>query len=301
MATRTPQHVREEQLNLLPGKRFVRWVGCYSNSKSKAEMRCSSGHVWEATVENLVNSKSGCPKCAKNRADESDTRLRVSAIPGVTFLKWVSGYKNRYSVAEVICDKGHVSAAEARNLLRGTGCPACATNKTKSKAEYEMLINASERGRFVTWEEGYSNSRSKAMIECANGHTWCTSVDIFVRGTGCPFCAKYGFDKSKPGAVYALLSECGGHIKIGISNFINDRIKSLRRATPFGFNLVATYNSEDGGEVFDIEAEFHRSFESSGFKDFDGATEWLKFDSLILDKMFCLTDTQIKQNDMRSV
>lgn len=281
----TPQSVREEQLHALPGKRFICWAGAYLNSKSKARMICSSGHTWEATVESLVNSKSGCPKCAKNRANETSTRLRLESIPGLTFLMWDCGYKNRYSLATIRCDKGHLSSVAARNLLRGGGCPICAGNSIKPKETYEHLINSSEKMSFVTWVSGYSNSRSRAEVKCCLGHTWVAAVDNLVRGTGCPTCAKHGFNRSKPGTLYALVSNCGGHIKIGISNVYEHRIKTLRRDTPFPFDVIMTHRCVDGSVVLELEAEFHRSFERSGFKGFDGATEWLKFDPKILELM----------------
>ena len=74
--------------------------------------------------------------------------------------------------------------------------------------------------------------------------------------------------------MYALRSECGGHVKIGITNRDNDRFSELKRNTPFNFSIIEKV-SGDGLHIQEIERYFHGKYERSGFSGFDGATEWL--------------------------
>ncbi|MGI4260836.1 zinc-ribbon domain-containing protein, partial [Klebsiella pneumoniae] len=152
MPARIPQSVREEQLNTLPGKRFVRWAdGWYKNIFSKAVMKCrNDGHEWPASVGDLINAGNGCPKCA---------------------------------------DK-YVYSAQER----------------------EEQLNALAGKRFIQWDGEYRNKDSKAVMRCDTGHEWVASISSLLnRGSGCPACAKHGFNPDSPATLYALRSRCGRH------------------------------------------------------------------------------------------
>lgn len=69
--TTIPAHVREQQINNTTGISFVRWVGRYKNVYSKAVCRCSAGHEWSASVDNLLHKGNGCPSCAKHGYDQT--------------------------------------------------------------------------------------------------------------------------------------------------------------------------------------------------------------------------------------
>lgn len=350
MPARIPQSVREEQLNSLPGKRFVRWAdGEYRNQNSKAVMMCGTGHEWSAAVTSLIDRESGCPKCSVNnvRYSAEDRECHLNSLPGLRFVRWVDEWRGNFSKAVMMCEKGHEWSASVNNLLNhsrgcpkcagrysyspferekqlnvlpglkfvrwlnrnkdsrskatmrcemghewsatvdclinsGTGCPKCAGNYKYSAADRVRQLDALPGKSFVCWVSGYRNKNSKALMRCDNGHEWQAAVDYLVNeGTGCPSCAKSGYDKSKPGTMYAIMNVDGGHIKIGISNNYERRLAELRSATPFEFSTVALVHGA-GHEIRDLEKMFHAEFESSGFIGFDGATEWLKFDTGIL-------------------
>lgn len=345
MPARIPQHVREEQLNALPGKRFVRWVDGYNNQRSKAVMCCDKGHEWPATVTNLIDHGRGCPKCSTNniRYSAEDRVCHLNSLPGLRFVCWVDGWHGNFSKALMRCEKGHEWPSSVNNLLNhrrgcpkcagrysyspfereeqlnalpgmqfvrwssqskatmkcerghewaatvdclvnsGTGCPKCAGNHRYSADDRVRQLEALPGKAFVCWVSNYRDKNSKAVMRCDKGHEWDAAVDCLVNeGTGCPSCAKSGYDPSKPGTLYALRNAEGTHIKIGISNTHKRRLAELRRATPFDFEPIHIHHCDDGGIIRDLEKIFHDSFESSGFTKFDGATEWLKFDPQIL-------------------
>lgn len=296
------QSVREGQLNSLPNIRFVRWVGAYENNVSKATMRCNEGHEWVASVNHLLDQRTGCPGCSKKRAiskitsDESERERQLQTLPNLHFVKWSDGkYLNRRSKADMQCRVcGHTWSTTVDRLVNtGVGCPLCANKRRSDKkkvciSEITAKLSSIRGMRLVNIVQGArKNAQGRATMLCDTClRSWTTSVGTLLNGkSGCPFCAKYGFDRSKPGTLYALRSECGAHIKVGISNVVRRRIRQLQKTTPFSFNLVERFDSDDGGNIARLEKLFHSSFESSMLTGFDGATEWLRYNPSILQMM----------------
>jgi hypothetical protein len=127
---------------------------------------------------------------------------------------------------------------------------------------------------FVGWESACENQFSKVVMECPEHGRWVTSTAYILRGSGCPQCATTGYQSSKSGTLYALLSECGSMIKIGISNIPEARHAQLARKTPFKFAVHRQIHCEDGTTPPMLERMFHNEFPSAGLRGFDGATEW---------------------------
>lgn len=259
-------------------------------------MKCNSGHEWSAAVTHLLNSGSACPKCSyESRAINRRTDIRgltetLSMLPNLSFVGWVDGYRNKSSKVIMRCDSGHTWTTSVSSLIhQNTRCPKCAikTGADGRRADQGFVLDklsALPDMRFVRWDCGrYENIYSKVTMICSAGHEWSTSVVCLIRmKTGCPSCAKSGYDPTKPGTLYALRHVGGAHIKIGISNTYKRRLVELRRGTPFEFEVFHIHHCDDGHIIRELEKMFHSHFESSGFTKFDGATEWLKFNPDIL-------------------
>lgn len=136
---------------------------------------------------------------------------------------------------------------------------------------------------FVRWDGIYKNHHSKAICRCdIDGHEWSASVsNLLSHGTGCPSCAEYGFNPARQGYLYALRSDCGSMVKIGISNTYKTRLENLKRKTPFGWECIEVIKGS-GIAVAEAEKELHAVTERAIFiNQFDGFTEWRKWDSKI--------------------
>ena len=280
MPARIPEEVRIKQVNAIPNIEFLRWADGYKNSKSKANVRCKvDGFVWSAMVGNIIYNCSGCPQCANQRRWTAKERVdQINCLKGVKFIGWIDGYDGVKSKAKVRCsvDNYEWSAAVTDLVNGGYGCPQCSGVRRWTADERIEQINSLENIEFVSWVDGYENNHSKANVKCSvDNFEWRAAVnDIVNRGSGCPRCAKYGYDPSKTGTLYALRSECGRHVKVGISNNPKRRRKDLERETPFKFNLVEQV-SGDGVKISELEKYFHNKYESAGFSGFSGCTEWL--------------------------
>lgn len=304
MTARIPQDVREQQINALDGLRFVRWVSSYSGSNTKTEILCDCGHSWVASPAKLLLAGTRCPECAKRkmserfRADGNDVSSRISGLPNITFLRWVDadGYRNMHSKCLVLCDKGHEWGAEVGSLLlTGRGCNKCARARISaaSRANPSDVVSQIEsfgKLRFVRWLGGeYRSNHSRAVVQCVKcGREWDAYVNNLQKGRACATCSENGYRPGRPGTLYALRSECGRYLKVGITNSFKTRISQLRRATPFAFDVVESLRHEDGSVIRGYEKMFHGVFRPAGITGFDGCTEWLEFDQGILDIMRAL-------------
>ena len=260
---------------------FVRWVAvCEYGSHKKCVVRCKVGNfVWSARANELVNGGKGCPHCSGKIRWTAEERIwQINKMGNIRFISWTDGYKNASSKANVMClVDNHSWSAEVGNIVnKGSGCPQCAGNRRLSAEERIKQINDIDNIEFVSWVDEYKCNKSKANVRCkVDGFVWSTAINGLLNiGSGCPRCAKTGFDQTKDGSLYALRSECGKYVKVGISNKPSQRHRQLERSTPFKFNLVEQI-SGDGAKIAELEKHFHEKYERAGFKGFDGATEWL--------------------------
>ena len=286
------EEVRIQQINALPNIEFVSWVDCYKGSYSKANVRClMDNYEWVATVNSLANSGSGCPQCSRVRRWTAEERIeQINSLKNIEFVSWVDWYKGKDSKANVRCKIDDFEwAAGVNNIInKGSGCHHCAGKRKWTTEERISQINNIENIEFISWVDKYKgkNSKAKANVRCLkDGFEWGASVDSLVNhGSGCPSCAKYGYDQSKAGCLYALRSECGKYVKIGMSNNPARRHKELEKRTPFKFNIVEQISS-DGAKIAELEKRFHSKYEKAGFTGFDGCTEWLICTNALLSEL----------------
>lgn len=281
-----PEETRIQQINALPNIEFVRWADGYHNCNSKAVCRCDiDGFEWLANVKTLVHQGSGCPQCSGVRRWTAEERIKqINQLPNIEFVRWQNEYLGIRSKAFCRCRiDGFEWAATVNSLLKGHGCQHCAGNRRWTAAERAAQINALPDIIFVRWADGYKNKTSKAVCQCeVCSFEWAATPSNLLkgtRGTGCPQCAPFGYDKTKSGTLYILRSECGSMVKIGISNHHIQRHAQLRRNTPFDWSCVELLHSDDGALMAEWEKELHNWTEQVDFKaPFDGSTEWRKWD-----------------------
>lgn len=288
---------REGQISRISGISFVYWSKWDGSAKSIALVSCDEcGLSWDATVNNLVNHGTGCPKCApkliskSKRLGEAEIKERIESIGGIMFLSFVGRYENAKSRVLLSCNSCHNEwiTSSASILNGGTGCPQCAANRRADARRIDENVAISRINniagiKLLGWEHGhYTGVSGKAVVECDQGHVWSSTVTKLESGRWCPSCSASGYDPSKTGTLYALRSECGRYVKIGISNKPEIRIEMLKKRTPFSFCLIESITNRDGVVAKSLESYFHKKYGRSGLSGFDGATEWLPFSSDLL-------------------
>ena len=84
--------------------------------------------------------------------------------------------------------------------------------------------------------------------KCTKGHTWKSLIVNRTAGRGCPKCAEYGFNPSKPSWIY--LMQRPEEQQFGITNDIKKRIQ---HHASFGWHEIDTSGPHNGEEVFETE------------------------------------------------
>lgn len=206
---------------------------------------------------------------------------KVNDIPNIRFIGWVGAFRGGKTLARCKClIDGFEWNVTPHNLSNGSRCPQCSNMRRRTETERIAQINLIGNVNFMKWESPFMGARTMAIVKCDADHQWKASVTSLVNQLkGCPQCASSGYDSSKPATLYALRSECGSMVKIGISNNVDRRHRILKRKTPFRFNCIEMCHG-DGETIAILEKVLHGVMEYVTFDTpFDGYTEWRKWDA----------------------
>lgn len=270
---------------------FVRFVNGYKNASSRIIMHCEKHGEWETSCDLVINGKNFCKKCRNekvalnnsiNQKEYEQRIINACSSRGYKFIKWIEDYHGVRTKALVQCVKHGEWVSPGNNITIGNNfCKKCYFENKKTPLavrEKEIIEKCSSLDyEFLGWDDKYINQYSKIKIKCRkHGEFISTPTLLLHTGRRCAGCAATGFKIKNKASLYILRSTSGEYVKIGISNHVEKRIKTLRKRTPFDFNIIEIYQS-NGVTVRSLEKDFHSHFESAGLTGFDGCTEWLKW------------------------
>jgi hypothetical protein len=127
-----------------------------------------------------------------------------------------------------------------------------------------------------------AGSNKKRKWLCNEGHTWVAVVGSRTSrpqgGSGCPSCAKYGFNPSLPGWLYFLDHDPWDLFQVGITN---DPSRRVGKHQSSGWEVIEIRGPMDGSLARDTEQAILKSLKKrtakmahkSDIKQFDGWTE----------------------------
>lgn len=102
----------------------------YLGIQKKLEWRCKRGHEWESAPKHIVADNAWCPVCAREATKKTIAEMKEFAEKrGGECLS--SEYKNINAHLLWRCSMGHEWKATPSNVLRGTWCPVCASERRK--------------------------------------------------------------------------------------------------------------------------------------------------------------------------
>jgi hypothetical protein len=174
-----------------------------------------------------------------------------------------------------------------RNMSRGLIPCRCSPSYRMTLAELEHKARSAAKSKgyaFGGWhsEDLKKNTMSMLYAVCTDHGAFMISfANLVYHDRRCPSCAQYGFKSDMDGYVYALRSECGAYMKVGITNKPDVRIPQLSKATPFPFSVDGVFKTS-GSNARDTERSAHNEFMSAGLSGFDGCTEWLRYEPAII-------------------
>jgi len=111
----------------------------------------------------------------------------------------------------------------------------------------------------LVWEEPVLAAAPPTTARCLTcGHVWKTRPNTVQRGSGCPVCAKSGFDPRRPSLVYLLLLPDPPIMKVGITNKSDksngtDTTYRLQQHRRHGWEIVRLWPTSDGLAALAIE------------------------------------------------
>jgi hypothetical protein len=106
-----------------------------------------------------------------------------------------------------------------------------------------------------------ASGNKRVKWKCAEGHIWSQRITERKSGTGCPSCAKAGFDPNKDGWLYFLFHPSWLMFQIGITNVPENRIASHQR---LGWELIEIRGPMDGSITREWERDILRMLKAKG-------------------------------------
>lgn len=164
----------------------------YLGATEKHQFQCSEGHIWEAIPSNIKNGKkTWCPLCKPNRIGDSKRKYSIEDMQEIAKQKNGKFLSDNFkSVNDKYlwqCEHGHEWTTTPSEILRGSWCSKCNSNKMKGNIFQMQELARSRNGKCISTE--YIDSKTKLTWECQFGHQWeARPRDIKNSNTWCPLC-----------------------------------------------------------------------------------------------------------------
>ena len=226
--------------------------------------RCALGHEWR--TQPAARHKSGCPVCGNkkvlpgfNDLATTDPDLAAEALFDPTTVTRGSGSRLPW-----ICARGHEWKAPVSRRATGikSGCPYCA-NKAVWLGYNDLATVRPDLAEEALFDPTTVTQASGKRVrwKCAQGHEWSAAVSSRAGGTGCPTCAKYGFDVNRQAWLYLLRRDSDDLLQVGITNDTKIRFQAHRR---IGWEPVDVRGPMDGVLARDWESSILEMLRSTG-------------------------------------
>lgn len=141
---------------------------------------------------------------------------------------------------------GHEFIQSVNQRVNGQGCNICAGKKILQGFNDLVTTHPEVAKEAFGWNpvKVFGGTHSRKRFKCAEGHTYDAIVkDRTVKGSGCPVCAKTGFNPGKIGFLYFLAHPKWKMLQIGITNNIDQRTKEHKSK---GWKVIETRGPIDG-------------------------------------------------------
>lgn len=250
----------------------------YSGSKCKITIVCKTHGEFEQLPVVHINQKSGCQKCADELRRQA---RRDSTVDFIHKAKLRHGNKYLYDSVNYINNTIKISITcpihgEFLQLpsehLAGKGCKKCGIAKRSneqlySNDEYKELANTKHTYKYDYSKVHYTGAFKKVIIICPIHGEFKQLARDHTRGSGCPTCASYGFNKNASGILYYLkITTSNGQIlyKIGITNrTVNERFSLIDLNK---IEIIKQKLYENGQEAYDWEQKILKMYKKYKYK-----------------------------------
>ena len=241
-----------------------------AGSDRKFYWLCPSGHSYQAVARS--RNTGSCPYCS-GKAVLAGFNDLATTNPSLA-LEWDierNAPQTPQSVASGsnkkafwLCPSGHSYIATINDRSgKSSGCPYCSGRAVLAGFNDLATTNPSlalewdiERNAPLTPQEVSPGSHKKIFWLCPEKHSYRATLADRSTGTGCPKCAKYGYDATQEGLFYFIRSETLRARKVGITN----TNRTANRVERYGsdWSVVMTFTHSDGLLIRDLETSILR-------------------------------------------
>lgn len=200
----------------------------YTNAKAKIVIICSAHGAFEQRSDNHLHGQN-CPICAmaNNCSNVEEFIVNAKLAHGNKYDYSKVIYKNARTKVIITCPIHGDFEQTPNNHLRGQNCPDCVVHNCSNTEEFVNKAIIIHNNKYRYNKVNYVKSNVKVVIICSIHGAFKQTPSNHLVGQGCPGCATYGFDFSKPGILYYLKITTDDEqvlYKIGITNnSVNER------------------------------------------------------------------------------
>lgn len=215
-----------------------------SGSGKSVWWACSEGHEWEQRISVRTSQAVKCPVCANQKIVAGINDLQT--LEPQIARQWHPTKNGDLLPSQVsvgshkkswwLCVEGHEWEA-AISSRRRNGCPVCGNRQvvvgindlSTTHPEIATEWHPTKNGDLSPTQVALGQTKS-LWWKCSEGHEWKATLDTRNR-SGCPRCAKYGFDQGGESEIYFIENQELKAWKIGITGTdrVYDRLASYQR------------------------------------------------------------------------
>ena len=280
-----------ERFNSAHGDRYDYSKVLYVNTKVKVTITCREHGDYEQTPLGHWGGE-GCPGCAGKGLTWDDALKRFKAAHGTKY-----NYSSAEQTFRILAEKLTITCPEhgafeqiGSEHAAGRGCWHCSGFAPVKWEEALDRFRVVHGDKYDYSLASYQGTKRSIPIVCPEHGEFKQQPVTHWGGSGCPACATYGFDSTKPAVLYYLRVERFNEkplYKIGITNrTVRDRFPGPTDQSKI--YIVRTWEFNSGRDALDSETAIlreHKSNRYSGVKVlFSGNSELFVSDVLGLDK-----------------
>lgn len=289
-----------EKAKSVHGDRYTYDKVVYKKSNLPVIITCPIHGDFEQLPKVHISQKSGCQKCADvqrgnfHKDSLTDFINKASTVHKDKYNYEKVNYVNSTTKVIIMCPVHGEFTQVPSEHISGKGCKKCGVYKRSneqkySNKEYTALANKKHKNMYDYSKVNYNGAFKKVVINCKIHGDFIQTARDHLRGSGCPSCAEYGFDKNKPAILYYLkITTEDNNIlyKIGITNrTVNERfiLEDLKK-----IEIIKQEEFENGEDAWNKEKSILEEFKEFKYKGADvldsGNTELFTLDVLALEK-----------------
>lgn len=164
----------------------------YVNAKTPVTIICPIHGEFQQNLDNHINGKCGCPKCANKNITTEEFIEKSRKIHGDKYDYSRVIYRNNRTPVEIICPEHGSFLQTPDSHLQGKGCIECGKKHMGSPYNTEIFIKKAKQifPKYDYSKVKYINSITKVIVICPEHGEFEIQPSSLLQGHGCPKCSR---------------------------------------------------------------------------------------------------------------